>query len=147
MADTTDALFELVQTLEDSVAGLRDAADRLVSTTHPEIAGTFLVSARQREAYIAELRALTKHAGDLPDEGTLAGLIHRKWMGLKDVMSGTEPDGVLDAVQQGEDEALRIYQKALGVELPDVLRSAIERQRDEVAATVAEVHSLRRSVE
>ena len=64
-------------------------------------------------------------------------------MSLKDALAGSSPDGVLDAAEQGEDHAIKEYDKALGSDLSTELRTVVERQSMEVRAAHDEVRSLR----
>ena len=75
----------------------------------------------------------------------MAATLHRGWMSLKDALTGSSPSGVLDAAEQGEDHAVKEYDKALGSELSPELRAVVERQSAEVRAAHDEVRSLRDS--
>ena len=87
---------------------------------------------------------MAKSYGDDADEsGSLAGKLHRGWLSLKDALSGSDPHGVLDAAEQGEDHAVGEYDKALKEDISAPLRAVVERQAVGVRAGHDEVRALR----
>jgi uncharacterized protein (TIGR02284 family) len=64
-------------------------------------------------------------------------------MGLKDALTGSDPKGVLDAAEQGEDHAVKQFDKALKADLSAALRTVVERQRAAVKAAHDTVRALR----
>ena len=66
------------------------------------------------ELVATELHKLAQSYGDhIEESGSVAPTLHRGWMSLKDALAGSSPDGVLDAAEQGEDHAIKEYDKAL----------------------------------
>ena len=106
---------ELMQTLEDGKEGFAKGADKLAATNVSELAETFRALSAQRAQFSTELEAMAAGYGDEIDEsGTVVGTLHRGWMTLKDALAGDDPQGVLDVAEQGEDHAVKEYEKALG---------------------------------
>ena len=143
---STDAAVtkDLIQTLEDGKDGFAKGAEKLADSDRPELATAFRQNSQQRERFATELQQMAKAYGDqIDDSGTVAGTLHRGWMTLKDALSGSGPDGVLDAAEQGEDHALKEYDKALKDDISPELRTVVERQRTEVQAAHDEVKALR----
>jgi uncharacterized protein (TIGR02284 family) len=135
---------DLVQTLEDGEEGFAKGADKLTETDAPELAATFRRYSEQRKAFSAELRGMAAGYGDhVDDSGTVAAAVHRGWMSLKDALAGSDPKGVLDAAEQGEDHAVKEFDKALEADISAGLRTVVERQRTEVRAAHDEVRRLR----
>ena len=135
---------DLVKTLEDGEEGFAKGAEKLAESDAPELAATFREFSSQRARFSAELRGLAATYGDHVDEsGSVAAAVHRGWMGLKDALSGSDPKGVLDAAEQGEDHALKEYDKALDADISDGLREVVQRQRTEVKAAHDKVRALR----
>ena len=105
---------------------------------------TFRRLSDQRAQFSHQLRTMANAYGDQVDEdGSAAAALHRGWMSLKDALSGSDPDGVLDAAEQGEDHAVKEYQKALAADISIELRAVIERQYVDVKAAHDEVRALR----
>lgn len=76
-----------------------------------------------------EILAAT-YGDDLDEDGSVATALHRGWMSLKDALTGSSADGVLDVAEQGEDHAVSEYRKALeedvSPELAEVIRRRLE---------------------
>jgi uncharacterized protein (TIGR02284 family) len=137
---------DLVQTLEDGKGGFAKAADRLQESDRSDLASTFREFSAQRASMSDELQALAEQYGDHIDEdGSVAATLHRGWMAVKDALAGSDdPQGVLDAAEQGEDHALSEYDKALKHDdLSEKLRNIIQRQRGEIKTTHDAVRALR----
>jgi len=137
---------DLIETLEDGKEGFAKGAEKLDDTDAPELATTFRHFSAQRSSFATELREVAKiHDYDLRESGSVAGALHRGWMSLTDALSGSDPSGVLKAAEQGEDHAVREYEKALNDDLSPTLRSVVVRQAAEVKAAHDQVRALARS--
>ena len=73
----------------------------------------------------------------------MAAKVHRGWMAVKDAIAGSDPAGVLDAAEQGEDHAISEFEGALEKDLSPEFRPVLERQLDVVRAAHDQVKSLR----
>lgn len=148
MSVDEDVTRDLLQTLKDGEEGFTKAADRLASSDRPELADQFRQYASQRAQLVSELTGLAAKYGDqVSDEsGTMTAKLHRGWMAVKDAITGSDPGGVLDAAEQGEDHAVSEYEDALKADVSPELRAVIERQYSEIKATHDSVRSLRNSL-
>lgn len=144
MSSTFSTIKDLVQTLEDGVKGYTDAAKKLADDGHESLASTMRGYADQRQRFSSELRRLAGEQGQRIDEdGSMAASLHRGWMGLKDALTGSDSDAVLDAVKQGEDHAVSTYEDALdGEELPAPVATEVRNQRDQIKTTRTEIDHL-----
>ena len=143
---STDAAItkDLIQTLEDGKDGFAKGADKLQGDEAADLAARFRELSAQRSAMSDELQELAKDYGDdLDDSGTVAGALHRGWMSLKDVVAGSDPKGVLDVAEQGEDHAVKEFEKALAADISPTLRTVVERQLGEVRSAHDQVRALR----
>ena len=135
---------DLVETLEDGREGFAKGAEKLESSDNRNEAALFRRLSEQRATFSTELQALVQSYGDDVDEsGSLAGKLHRGWMSLKDALAGSDPDGVLDAAEQGEDHAVSEFEKALKADISQPMRTVVERQAAEVKRAHDEVKALR----
>jgi len=135
---------DLIETLEDGCAGFTKGAEKLADTDRADLATTFRQYADQRKAFAQELRDLAAQYGDQIDEdGSLLGSLHRGWMSIKDAVAGDDPEGVLDAAEQGEDHAKSEYADALDAEISPHLREVVQRQAAAVRQAHDEVRALR----
>ncbi len=134
----------LITTLEDGQRGFASAADRLTDSNQPGLAAEFMRFSEQRARFASELRTMAASYGDDVDPGgSMAAVVHRGWMAVKDALSGSDASGVLDAAEQGEDHAVAEYRQALTEDLSGGLRSVVERQYTEVQEAHRLVRSLR----
>ena len=135
---------DLIETLEDGREGFAKGADKLDDSKAPDLAMTFRRLSDQRDRFAKELQDLATAYGDgVDDSGTITASIHRGWMSLKDALSGSDPDGVLDVAEQGEDHAKKKYENALQEDISAGLRTVVQRQYADVQAAHDEVRSLR----
>ena len=135
---------DLIQTLKDGREGFATAADKLAADGREDLAERFREFSTQRETFATELTTLAGEYGDDADtSGSVAGAAHRGWMTLKDTLAGSDPEGVLDVAEQGEDHAKSEYAKALDTDLSAGLRTVVERQYTEVQRTHDIVRDLR----
>jgi len=139
---------DLMQTLEDGKEGFAKAADRLRETDRADLSERFRGYSAQRERFATELKALAASYGDGIDKsGSVAGTLHRGWMAVKDLVAGKDPDGVLDAAEQGEDHAVAEYERALEEqEMSSGLRTVVQRQYTEIKAAHDDVRNARNSL-
>lgn len=150
MTDTkTMAVVEnLLETVDNGRRGFAEAADRLDEEGHADLAAEMRELSEQRLRMSNELKALASAEGVSLEEkgdGTVAGAIHRSWMALKDAATGDDPHAVLAAAEQGEDHAVKEFQRALDEEIPTSVMSVIERQAGEVRTAHDRVKLLRDS--
>jgi uncharacterized protein (TIGR02284 family) len=124
---------DLIQTLKDGREGFAKAADKLAADGRNDLAERFREFSTQRERFSTELNQLAGAYGDDADtSGSLAGTVHRGWMTLKDALTGSDPEAVLDVAEQGEDHAKSEYKKALDADISTGLRTVVERQYTEI---------------
>ena len=135
---------DLMETLQDGKEGFEKGAEKLDESKAPQLAVTFRRLSQQRDGFYTELKAMAKDYGDKVEEsGSVAAKLHRGWMGLKDALSGSDPDGVLDAAEQGEEHATKKYQEALADDISEGLRTEIKRQLVDITSAHQEIKSLR----
>ena len=147
MSTDKNVTEDLMEILEDGAKGFADAAEKLKDSDRPDLAPTFAGYSAQRSQFSSELEALAAAYGDDVDEdGSARAAVHRLWMAAKDTLSGSDPDGVLDAAEQGEDYAVKAYEEALAQDISADLRTTVRRQFVEVKAAHDEVKALRKSV-
>ena len=135
---------DLIETLEDGRKGFADAAERLADTNRSQLAPKFRELSEQRATFSAELETMAAAYGDdIDEDGSVLAAAHRGWMALKDAVAGSDPDGVLDAAEQGEDHAKSEYAKALEADISAELREVVQRQAAAIRSAHDEVKRLR----
>ncbi len=145
MSTDKNVTEDLIQTLEDGREGFAKGAEKLEDSDATTGVQIFRDLSEQRARFSGELRTLATEYGDqIEESGSITGALHRGWMSLKDALAGSDPDGVYDAAEQGEDHAVSEYQKALDdSDISPRLRTVVERQFVEVQQAHDRVRSLR----
>jgi uncharacterized protein (TIGR02284 family) len=69
--------------------------------------------------------------------------MHRRWIGLKELLTGKDDTAILNECERGEDVAKKSYKKALEKDLPPNIRAVVEKQYQGVLQNHDEVKILR----
>ena len=145
--DEISVLETLTTTLIDSVNGYRDSAANL------EGGGRFQQMFREmadERAQIAEdLRAeIRRLGGDPPDDGSLMGKTHQRWLDLKAAITGRDDKAVINEVERGEDYLKEKFEAALASDhLTGETRGAIDRAFQSVRKGHDKVSQLKHGME
>ena len=145
---TTDAAVtkDLLKTLHDGTDGFALGADKLEKDGETALAATFREFGQDRSSLAHELQAIAAGYGDqIEVSGTVAAKVHRGWLSVKDAIAGSNPDGVLDAAEQGEEHAVSEYEEALTSDISPELKATIERQLISIRSARDQVRILRAS--
>jgi uncharacterized protein (TIGR02284 family) len=146
MSNDAAVTRDLLQTLQDGVDGFGEGAEKLEQDGEAALAATFRQLGVERSELAAELERLAASYGDhIEESGSLAAKVHRGWMAVKDAIAGSDPDGVLDVAEQGEDHAVSEYEKALGEDISPEFKAVLQRQLTVVQAAHDRVRALRDS--
>ncbi len=144
MASTKDYiswLNDLIETCKDAEQGFRDAADAVARQDLRELFNEY---ARQRSQFASELQnQVIRLGGDPEKTGSVSGSFHRGWINLKAAITGKDEHAILSEAERGEDAAVKNYQEALAQDLPDDLRSVVEKQYRQVLDAHNRIRSLR----
>ena len=139
--DVTSVLNDLIETSRDGEQGFRTAAE---DTRNPELRTVFLARAEDCARAVADLRHVISRLGGEPQErGSLAGAVHRGWVNLKAAAGGRTDLAILEECERGEDVAKARYRKALEAQLPDDIRTIVQKQFDGVQRNHDQVRDLR----
>ena len=92
---------------------------------------------------------MVRSLGGTPvDDGSLMANIHRRWLDLKDVLSGGGDKAIIDEVERGEDYIKGKYEEALGdSELSQTALQAVDVAYRSVRAGHDRVRDLKHSME
>jgi uncharacterized protein (TIGR02284 family) len=132
---------ELLETSRDGERGFRKSAEEV---NDPTLKSVLRESSQHCAEAARELAdELRKLGGDVEDDGSVAGSVHRGWVGFKSSVTGHDTAAILAETERGEDYAKQVYKEALEAELPPDLRFVIERQYRGVIANHDRVRDLR----
>src|SRR3954470_24697855 len=113
MSNDAAVTKDLIQTLEDGRDGFAAGADKLEADGETALAASFRQLGAGRGELADELQQIAASYGDqIEESGSVAAKAHRGWMAVKDAIAGSDPKGVLDAAEQGEDHAVSEFEKA-----------------------------------
>src|SRR5579859_3521688 len=137
MTEIRDTVAKLIETCKDGQEGYRQAAENI---KNPEYKGFFEQQAAERCRFASELEVHSPT--ESKDSGSVAGSLHRAWIGLKSKL-GAGDEAILSSVEQGEDNAKETYEEAMKEALPGELASIVQRQYQKVKAAHDRVKALR----
>ncbi len=139
--EVVDLLEHLATTAEDGAKGFQQAADLVAIET---VASTLRELGYERQRFAHELRAIaaTNFGEFVPATGSVKAAVHRGWMALKDLITGSDPHAVIAAAEEGEDYALEQWNDAAQQTLPIGVAQLVSRQRDAVQAAHDKVRDL-----
>lgn len=148
MITNDDAAIEVLNGLTractDAERAFLRAADRV---PEPELVDLFAQFALQRAEFAVQLRERVKTLRGTPESaGTVAGALHRAWMGLEAALASNEIHAILAECERGEDMSVKAYGTALKEnELDDQTRRLIQTQYEAVQAAHDRIRQLRDS--
>ncbi|MBC8011529.1 MAG: PA2169 family four-helix-bundle protein [Burkholderiales bacterium] len=139
---TAKHLDHLISICKDGEAGYRAATD---DTKDLELKSLFTRLARQRGDFAAELQLYVQRLGVEPcDSTSVAGSVHRGWIGLKAVLTKDNSHAVLAECERGEDSAVAAYREVLAdAPLESAHRLVVSTQSVAVQAAHDEIRALR----
>lgn len=139
--ETVSVLNDLIETSKDGEKGFLECAEDLKSA---EVKSIMVQRARDCTTAVTELQQLVTSLGGQPETDTsVSGDLHRRWVGLKELVTGKDDTAILNECERGEDVAKKSYQKALEKDLPPNVRSVVEKQYQGVLRNHDQVKALR----
>lgn len=109
--DTIKGIQNLISINIDSSKGFTSAAEHI---ENDQIAGYFRECGQEREKFARELQvAVAVNDQEAEDDGSLKGMAHRWWMGIRSTVTGGNEHTVLADAERGEDEIKHCYEDVL----------------------------------
>jgi len=136
-------LNHLIETCKDAERGFRHAE----SLVHdPAMKSEFAGLAERRGRFAGDL---VPHAqrlgGDAAAEGTAGAAMHRRWMDVRDRMSGHDDGAVVAEVRRGDAVTLLAFKNAVEGVLPATVRDLIEQEYAAMCVAHERIDVLERS--
>ena len=143
--DTT-TLNTLIATLLDSIDGYTKSAQDVKDR---DLADRFNARARERQGAVAGLQAAVARQGGNPeDDGTLLAGAHRAFLNLKEAVTGTDDQAIVNEIERGEDYLKGKFEAALKtIDLTPESRAAVDQAWTSVKAGHDEMSGLKHSRE
>jgi uncharacterized protein (TIGR02284 family) len=133
LKEVEQTLYDVIQSLIDGQEGFVKIGDELKDET---LKRYFLSESLTRAQFRGDLETILHQEGvhDIHESGSTSGSLHRAWGELKHKLGGGD-HGLLATAEQGEDEAVEAYEKALKHELPLPIRQLLTTQAAHVQAS------------
>jgi uncharacterized protein (TIGR02284 family) len=105
--DVISTLNDLIETSKDGEQGFRTCAD---AVTSPRLKQLLETAAERCTQGALELQNKVRSLGGDPERsGSASGALHRGWVNIKSVVTGTNEAAVLNECERGEDVAKQVY--------------------------------------
>lgn len=127
LKETESALRSVIQALIDGQEGFKTIGEHIKDETLKEY---FLAESLTRAQFRGVLESILHHEGvhDIIESGTAAGSIRRAWGDLKSALGGGD-HSLLSTAEEGEDEAVEAYGKAMEISMPLPVRQVLTAQQ------------------
>lgn len=143
--DVISTLNNLIETCKDGQNGFQTAAD---GVKRSDLKTLFHTYAQQRAQFAGELQnEVLRLGGDPEKAGSVAASLHRGWINLKSAVTGNDDNAVITECERGEDAAVSNYTDALENDLPENIRTIVERQYGQVKEAHDRIRSLERATD
>ena len=141
-----NVLNTLITTTIDSANGFERSAE---DADAPQFVDLFREFAQQRRQVIGQLQEHVRSLGGTPnDDGSLKADIHRRWVDLRDAISGGGDKEIIEEVERGEDYLKAKYETALSdKDLSPETRARIEEAYRSVRAGHDRASALKHSMQ
>jgi uncharacterized protein (TIGR02284 family) len=134
-------LNELIETSKDGERGFMKAAEEVQQAS---VNDALLESAELCSRDARELQDLVLELGGRPkSDGSVAGALHRGWLGLKFAVGGRTDHAILADCEREEDAAEKRFHDALEQDLPGDVNVVVERLYRAVAQDHDRIRALR----
>ena len=126
LKEVESALRSVIQALIDGQDGFKKIGEEMKDETLKEY---FLAESLTRAQFRGTLESILHQEGvhDVKESGTAAGTIRRAWGNLKLALGGGD-SSLLSTAEEGEDEAVQAYARAMESYLPLPVRQVLTTQ-------------------
>jgi uncharacterized protein (TIGR02284 family) len=130
----------LIEICKDGEKGFREAAEDIDIGYYQILFNEY---ARQRSQFASALQQEVKKLGGNPDrKGSMAGTLHRGWMNLRSHVNQKTNDSIILECERGEKNALKNYQNALKLDLPEKIKDLIFTQYQTIRHTHGRIKAM-----
>jgi uncharacterized protein (TIGR02284 family) len=135
--ELTSVLNDLIATCNDSWEAFGKAAKGV----HDDQFRNWLTDVSLQRAGFARRLSdeVRKAGGDPAQEGHGGGILHRGWVDLETRLRSKNDGEIRTECIRGEESTLKHYERAVEQNMPDEVRLIVERQFNEVQATLKEL--------
>ncbi len=126
LKEVESSLRSVIQALIDGQEGFKKIGEEMKDETLKEY---FLAESLTRAQFRGTLESILHQEGvhDIKESGTAAGTILRAWGNLKSALGGGD-SSLLSTAEEGEDEAVQAYARAMEAYMPLPVRQVLATQ-------------------
>lgn len=141
-----EILDTLVATTLDSVDGYRQSAEQI---DDPQLGAFFTRQANERSTVASQLQSQMRAVGgEVRDEGSILGAAHREFLSLKDKVTGSDREAIVNEVERGESYISEKFETALKQDdLSPQTRQVIQNAQSSIEAGCQQARMLSQQVE
>ena len=137
-------LNNLITTCRDGQEGFAAAAEGVQSSG---LKSLFYEYSQQRAGFVGALQTEARVLGGDPENtGSVAGVLHRGWINIKSIVTGSDEAAIVNECEQGEDSAVAQYQEALKATLPSPLAELLASQYADIKKAHDRIRAMQRSL-
>jgi uncharacterized protein (TIGR02284 family) len=144
-ANNAKRLNELLTRNYDAERGYEEAAEQV---ENPGLKEFFKYNSRERNDFGHEIKQFLKQESIQPDKGTsLKADAHRAFIKLKDLVSSSSTQAVLEECERGEKVALNDYEAVIADEaVPNAYKPALSNQLNAINKSIDQIEKLKRTL-
>jgi len=127
----TEILNDLVEINRDRIKGYEKASQD-IEKYDADLKLVFSEMADQSRDNVDDLNEkIAKHGGDIDNDSSVSGAIHRAWIDVKALFTGKDRTAILESCEFGEDAIQKAYDSALSsdAEIDADCRQLITKQK------------------
>lgn len=138
--ETTQQLNDLLTRAYDAEKGYKLAADRVED---PVISTKLIEKSQARYDFGHQIKSLITTHGGSPDKGdSVSSKAHRGWIKVKDTLTSSNPEEIVEECIRGEEVAVEDYTEALKHTFPNDVSTVLSRHLATIQADLADLRTL-----
>lgn len=111
--NVTEILNDLVEINRDRIKGYQKASED-IEKYDADLKLVFSEMAEQSRDNVDDLNeAIASHGGEIDNDSSVSGAIHRAWIDVKAMFTGKDRTAILESCEFGEDAIQKAYDSAL----------------------------------
>jgi len=139
--EARDTINSLIEVCRDGQYSFEEAAK---GVEDPSLRAEFIQYSMQRRDFAVALQQAMRSLGEEPESsGSVAGALHRGWIGLRQTVSRSDKEAILSECERGEDAAITAYRDAMAQSVPPGVDDLVEMQYSSIKRVHDRIRALR----
>ena len=142
--EVISTLNNLIATCRDGQEGFKTAAEGIQNSG---LKSLFYEFSQQRAGFLGTLQyEVQRLGGDPENTGSVAAVLHRGWINIKSIVTGSDDLAIINECERGEDSAVEQYQQAISANLPAPIAELVSGQYVQVKAAHDRIRDMKHSM-